>query len=102
MVVDGETGQPIRGAKVTRPAVEQSWNVQGLPEMTVMTGRFGRFSIPPARHTDFFFSFHTTPQVFTPTFTVGAEGYVMTNITSLASSNTHWSVDLRRIKLRRR
>ena len=103
MLVDADRGKPIRGAKITRPAVKRSWNVpQGLPELTVTTGRFGRFHIPVERESEFLLSFHTTPAAFTPTFTVVADGYVTTNITVTVSSNTHWRTDLGRVRLTRR
>jgi hypothetical protein len=102
-VIDAETGRPIRGAKITRPAAKRSWNTpQGLPQTTVTTGRFGRFRVPVERESQFFLSLHTTPEIFTPTFSVVADGYVSTNITSIASSNSHWNVDLGQVRLTRR
>jgi hypothetical protein len=101
-LVDADTGVPIRGAQVIRPALDRSWDVlRGLPEKRVMTGRFGRFHVPVEREWWFFVSFHGTPATFAPTFTVIAEGYVTTNITVTVSSNTYWSADLGRVRLRR-
>ena len=100
VIVDAQTGKPIRGAKVTRPAVNRNWNVpQGLPEMTATTSRYGRFHFSSKRDSNFLLSFNTTPDLFTCTFAIHADGYVTTNITGYASSNTMWRVDLGRIKL---
>jgi len=102
VVVDAQTGKPIRGATVTRPAISRSWNVpQGLPEITVMTGRYGRFHFSVKRDSNFLLALNETPYFFACTFAIRARGYVTTNITGCASSNTLWRVDLGRIKLNR-
>jgi hypothetical protein len=100
VVVDAETGNPILAAKVTCPPVAQSWNVpQGFPEITVTTGRYGRFRFPAKRDSNFLLSFNTTPEMFISTFTIQADGYMATNITGHASSNTMWRFDFGRIRL---
>jgi hypothetical protein len=102
VVVDAETGNPIRGAKVTCPAVARSWNVpKGFPEITVTTGRYGRFRFPAKGDSNFLLSFNTTPKMFTSTFTIQADGFMATNITGHASSNTLWRFEFGRIRLGR-
>jgi len=102
VVIDAETGNPIRGAEVTCPEVARSWNVpEGLPEIRLTTGRYGRFRFPAKRDSNFLLSFNTTPEMFTSTFTIQAGGYIGTNITGHASSNTLWRFDLGRIRLER-
>jgi len=101
-VFDAETSKPIRGAKITRSSTSPSWNLpQGLPETTVTTDRFGRFRMAGARSSEWLLQFHSTPELFTITYSVDADGYRGTNITGFASSNTLWRVELEQIRLTR-
>ncbi|HEY5914614.1 MAG TPA: hypothetical protein VJA21_28830 [Verrucomicrobiae bacterium] len=101
-VYDAETGQPLRGARVTRSAMNQSWYLpQGLPEKTVTTGRYGRFRVPEARGWDLLLHLHETPESFTAGYRIDADGYTGTNVTGFANSNTLWRVELGHIDITR-
>ena len=88
-VVDAESGTPIHHAKVTRAAITPKEEPdQGLPEMSVTTGRYGRFRFPEARYRWQLINLFGPQPNFTSTFSVAAAGYENTNITATASSNT--------------
>jgi len=99
-VLDAQTGKPIRGAMVTRPSVAPSWNTpHGLPAKKATTSRFGRFRISADRESDFLLHSHETPEAFTVTYKITAEGYQGTNVTGVADANVLWRIDLGSIRL---
>jgi hypothetical protein len=93
-VVDAETGAPIRGARVTRPAIKPPSFFDGVAAASAVTDKTGTFNLPPASDTQILFMVLPNPESLESAFIVSAEGYVTNELHGSATSRTLWRVQL--------
>jgi hypothetical protein len=105
-VVDAQTGEPVRTAKITRPRIDGGLFKMGLPPEglapeTVSVDRNGGFNLPPAMHTETSLMILRNPSSISGSFVVTAKGYATNEIQGTATSRKLWRADLGRILLRK-
>jgi len=107
-VVDADTGAPVRGARIMRPFVAGGLGgtiglpSEGLPAVTILTDKSGRFDLAPATHPQVAFMYLHNPKSITGSFVVSAHGYASNEVHGVATSRSLWRVDLGRVQLSRR
>ena len=100
-IVDAQTGAPVRGARVTRPAIQPPAIFRGVPAATVATDKTGAFDLPPDSHTQFRFMYVPNPESRSGSFMVSADGYATNELHGTATPRTLWRVQLGKILLQR-
>ena len=100
-VVDSETGSPVRGARITRPAIPPPAFFEGLPAVTALTDKSGAFILPPASRTQILFRQLPNPESLSGSFIVSADGYATNELHGIATSRTFWRAELGKILLLR-
>ncbi len=107
-VVDAATGAPIRGAKITRPFIPGGLggavgvSSEGLEPTTVLSDKTGRFSLPPATHTQIALMNLHNPEAARGAFLVSADGYSTNQVEGSARSGTLRRAQLGEVPLRKR
>lgn len=106
-VVDAATGAPVRGAHIARPFVSGGLGgrmglpPEGLPAITVLTDKSGRFNLPPATHTQIAFMILRNPESMSGSFTISADGYSTNELQGIATASAHWRVNLGQVFLKK-
>ena len=107
-IVDAATGQPVQGARITRPYMPEElpgtpWDVPrgGLPARTVASDRGGHFDLPPYRRSDFTLVSHNMPHAANGHFEITADGYETIMIRGRATSQTSWRIELGEVLLKK-
>lgn len=107
IVVDADTGAPVRGARITRPFIAGGLGgrigvpAEGLPAVSISTGKSGRFDLPPATHTQIAIMYLHNPASISSSFVISADGYATNELRGVATSRSLWRVDLGRVVLSR-
>ena len=102
-VVDADTGAPVRAARITRPFIARGLGVpsEGLPSVTVLSDKSGRFDLAPATHTQIAFMYLHNPESLPGSFVISADGYITNELHGGATSRRLWRVDLGRVLLKK-
>jgi hypothetical protein len=104
-VMDADTGAPVPGARITRPFIAGGLRgrmgvpAEGLPAVTISTGKSGRFDLAPARHTQIAFMYLHNPASISGSFVISADGYATNELHGVATWHSLWRVDLGRVVL---
>jgi len=100
-VIDAETGTPVRGARVIRPAIPPPVFFERLSAATAVTDKTGAFNLPPDSHTQIRFMYVRNPESLSGLFVVSADGYATNELHGTATSHTFWRAHLGKILLER-
>lgn len=109
MVVDADTGLPVRHARITRPFIarEPAPRVinllvpsEGIPATTVSSDKNGHFNLAPETHTVIRFMYLHNPKTVSGSFVISADGYA-TNELHGSTSHRLWCVDLGKVLLKK-
>ena len=106
-VIDADKGTPIRGARISRPRILETFGVrpgvqpEGIPAENTLSDRIGSFDLPPVLNTEIAFMVLRNPDKIPGTFDVGAEGYATNELHGFASSRTRWRVRLGHVPLKK-
>jgi len=102
-IFDASTGLPVHDARVTRPAHPGGYLIPegGLPALTVVSDRRGRFDLPPYRHTVFTLVSELNPRGADGWFEIAADGYEARVISGRATSRTSWRIEAGRVLLKK-
>ena len=98
-VVDAQTGDPLRGARVTRMATSDPSYDRKVPSATVTTDKSGKFNLPPDAQTQLRFMYLRNPDFLRGSFSVSGEGYRTNEVSGTASARTFWRVELGTIQI---
>jgi hypothetical protein len=97
--VDAQTGASVRGARVTRHAMTNFFDV--VPAATVTSDKTGAFDLPPDSRTQFRFMYLRNPESLPGSFSVSADGYATNELHGMGTSRTFWRAELGKILLQR-
>jgi hypothetical protein len=106
-VVDAETGNLVRGARITRSPIPGTFGVrpglppEGIPAVTTLSDRNGSFDLPPVLETQIAFMYLRNPAQIAGTFIVSADGYATNELHGFATPSDRWRVHFGRVPLKK-